>query len=220
MNLFKKKPFKTKTITASLLLLLMVWGSAAIAQESSVGIKGGLNLSTISTDVGSDKNLKPGFHVGVFNKFAFSETFAIQPELLFSTKGLKINYDETMIVDGETRFNTTYIDLPIYLVFNLSEAFQIQAGPYLSYLISANVDTDADVLGFFEINTVKELDRKNFNAFDYGISAGISFNLDPLVIGANYTLGLNPVAKENKASHRMLGDGKNSVIQIFAAIKF
>ncbi len=220
MNLFQTKAFKTKTITTSLLLLLMVWGHIAIAQESSVGIKGGLNLSTISTDEGSDKNLKPGFHVGVFNKFALSETFALQPELLFSTKGLKINYDESSIVDGETRFNTYYIDLPIYLVFNLGEAFQIQAGPYLSYLLSANVDTDAEVLGFFEIDTEKELDRKNFNAFDYGVSAGISFNLDPLVIGANYSLGLNPVAKENEPSRDMLGKGRNSVIQIFAAIKF
>lgn len=91
MSLFHKKPFKTKTITTSLLLLLLVWGSTAIAQESSVGTQGGLNLSTISTDVGSDKNLKPGFNVGVFNKFAFSETFALQPEFLFSTKELKIN---------------------------------------------------------------------------------------------------------------------------------
>ena len=220
MNLFEKKPFKMKTLSTSLLLLLMVWGSTAIAQESSVGIKGGLNLSTISTDVGSDKNLKPGFHVGVFNKFALSETFAIQPELLFSTKGLKINYDESAILDGETRFNTSYIDLPIYLVFNLSEAFQIQAGPYFSYLISAKVETDASVLGFFEIDTDKEIDRKNFNAFDYGVSAGISFNIDPLVIGANYSMGLNPVAKENEPPRKLLGEGKNSVIQVFAAFKF
>ena len=220
MHLFQKKPFKMKTLSTSLLLLLMVWGSTAIAQESSVGIKGGLNLSTISTDIGSDKNLKPGFHVGVFSKIEFSESFALQPELLFSTKGLKVNYDDNLIVDGETRFNNNYIDLPVYLVFNLSEAFQIQAGPYISYLISANVETDATVLGFFEIDSDKELDRKNFNAFDYGVSAGISFNLNPLVIGANYSLGLNPVAKENEPSRNMLGEGKNSVIQIFAAIKF
>ena len=220
MNLFQNNPFKAKTLTASLLFILMAWGSNSMAQESSVGIKGGLNLSTISTDVGSDKNLIPGFHVGVFNKFAFSESFALQPELLFSTKGLKINYDESSIMNGETRFNTYYIDLPIYLVFNLSEAFLIQAGPYLSYLISAKVKTDADVLGFFEIDTEKELDRKNFNAFDYGVSAGISFNIDPLVIGANYSMGLNPVAKENEPPRKLLGEGKNSVIQVFAAFKF
>lgn len=220
MNLFQTKAFIMKTITTTLLLLLMVWGSTASAQESSVGIKGGLNLSTISTDKGSDKNLKPGFHIGVFNKFPLSESIALQPELLFSTKGLKMNYDESLFVDGETRFNTYYIDLPVYLVFNLSEAFQIQAGPYLSYLLSANVNTDAEVLGFFDINTDKELDRKNFNAFDYGVSAGISFNLNPLVIGANYSMGLNPVAKEDEPTRKLLGDGKNSVIQVFTAIKF
>jgi hypothetical protein len=209
-----------KTITSSLLLILIAIGSASLAQESSVGIKGGLNLSTISTDEGSDKNLKPGFHIGVFNKIALSESVALQPELLFATKGLKINYDESPIADGETRFNTNYIDLPVYLALNVSEAFQIQFGPYVSYLISANVDTDAEVFDFFQIDSNDELDRKNFNAFDYGVAAGISFDLDPLVIGANYSLGLNPVAKEDEPSRDMLGDAKNSVIQIFAGIKF
>ena len=209
-----------KTITSSLLLILIAIGSASLAQESSVGIKGGLNLSTISTDEGSDKNLKTGFHIGVFNKIALSESVALQPELLFSTKGLKINYDESPIADGETRFNTNYIDLPVYLALNVSEAFQIQFGPYVSYLISANVDTDAEVFDFFQIDSNDELDRKNFNAFDYGVAAGISFDLDPLVIGANYSLGLNPVAKEDEPSRDMLGDAKNSVIQIFAGIKF
>ena len=31
------------------------------------------------------------------------------------------------MVDGNTRFNATYIDLPVYQVFNLSESFQITA---------------------------------------------------------------------------------------------
>jgi hypothetical protein len=209
-----------KTITSTLLLILLEIGSVSLAQESSVGIKGGLNLSTISTDEGSNKNLKPGFHIGVFNKIALSESAALQPELLFSTKGLKINYDESPIADGETRFNTNYIDLPIYLALNVSEAFQIQFGPYVSYLISANVDTDAEVFDFFQIDSTDELDRKNFNAFDYGVAAGVSFDLDPLVIGVNYSLGLNHVAKEDEPSRDMLGDAKNSVIQIFAGIKF
>ncbi len=209
-----------KTITSTLLLILIAIGSVSLAQESSVGIKGGFNLSTISTDEGSDKNLKPGFHIGVFNKIALSESIALQPELLFSTKGLKINYDESLIADGETRFNTNYIDLPVYLALNVSKAFQIQFGPYVSYLISANVETDAEVFDYFQIDSNDELDRKNFNAFDYGVAAGVSFDLDPLIIGVNYSLGLNAVAREDEPSYDMLGDAKNSVIQIFAGIKF
>lgn len=209
-----------KTISSTLLLILLAIGSISMAQESSVGIKGGLNLSTISTDEGSDKNLKPGFHIGVFNKIALSESIALQPELLFSTKGLKINYDESLIADGETRFNTNYIDLPIYMALNLSRAFQIQFGPYVSYLVSANIETDAEVFDFFQIDSNDELDRKNFNAIDYGVAAGVSFDLDPLIIGVNYSLGLNAVAMEDKPSYDMFGDAKNSVIQIFAGIKF
>lgn len=114
-----------------------------MAQENSIGIKGGLNLSGISGYWDEDKSLKPGFHIGVFANAGINDAVAFQPELLFSTKGSKINYDGAIISDGETHFNTIYIELPLYLTVDLIETFRFQAGPYVSCLFSANVDTDA-----------------------------------------------------------------------------
>lgn len=209
-----------KTLKLISLILVMLVGKSLLAQETSVGLKGGLNLSTISADGGEDKNLKPGFHVGVFTNVGINEAFGFQPELLFSTKGLKINYDGAIITDGETHFNINYLELPLYLTVDLFETFRFQVGPYVSYLLSANVDTDASVFNYFEINSSDELDREYFNAFDYGLAAGIAFNFDALEVGVNYTYGLNQVAKNDEPSHRLLGDGKNRVIQVYAGIKF
>ena len=103
------------------------------AQESHAGIKGGINLSSLTTDGNSDKNLKIGFHAGVYDKIPVGESFAIQPELLYSVKGIKLNYDDNTFADGETRFNLNYIDLPVKFVFNLSDDFEFQFGPYVSY---------------------------------------------------------------------------------------
>ncbi len=207
-----------KLLIVSLSVILL--GTTLYAQEAETGIKGGLNLSSLSTDDNNDKNLKPGFHVGVFTKIPVSESFAIQPELLYSGKGIKLNYDESSFADGETKFNLNYIDLPVKLVFNLSEDFEFQVGPYVSYLVNANVDTDAEVLDFWNIDSDDELDREHFHSLDYGLSAGLGFDLDPLIFGLNYNLGLNPVAKDDDVSRDVLGDAKNSVIQVYVGMKF
>jgi hypothetical protein len=209
-----------KTLIAISTVVFLFIASTAKAQESSAGIKGGLNLSSMTTDGNDDKNLKPGFHIGVFNKIETSETFAIQPELLYSVKGIKYNYDESLFADGETRFNLHYLEVPVKLVFNLSEDFEFQFGPYVSYLLGANIDTDADVLDFFEIDSDDEIDRKNFNSFDYGLTAGIGFDLDPLIIGLNYNLGLNQVAKDDEVSEEILGDAKNTTIMVSVGLRF
>jgi hypothetical protein len=201
-------------------LILIVFGADVYAQESRIGLKGGVNLSTLSIDDNNDKNLKMGFHAGVFNKIGITDKFAIQPELLYSVKGVKYNFDDNVLADGNAKFNLNYLDLPVKLVFNLSEDFEFQFGPYVSYLLNAILDTYAEVLGFWDIDGNDELDRENYNAFDFGVALGLGFDFDPLVVGFNYNLGLTPVAKEDKVSRDILDEAKNSVIQVYVGIKF
>ncbi len=208
---------KAFVITSLMCLLVATTGWA---QESSVGIKGGFNLSSLTTDGNDDSNLNLGINVGVFNKIALTKSVAIQPELLYSMKGTRINYDESSFAEGDSKFNLHYIDLPVKLVFNLSEDFEFQVGPYVGYLIGANTETDATVMDAFNIDSENELDRENFNTIDYGITAGLGFDLNPLIIGANYSLGLNQVAKKDKAPEEILDNAKNSVIQVYVGIKF
>ncbi|HCX99588.1 MAG TPA: hypothetical protein DG754_05555, partial [Bacteroidales bacterium] len=92
--------------------------------------------------------------------------------------------------------------------------------PYVGYLVNAKAETNAEVLDFWNIGSEDEIDRKQFKAFDYGLSMGLGLNLDPLVIGVNYNLGLTTVADEDKISDNILGDSKNSVIQIYMGIRF
>ncbi len=208
------KKLKILTVIAALCLPNML-----MAQEAETGIKGGLNLSTLSVDGSDDSNLKAGFHAGVYSKIPMSSYFAIQPELMYSGKGVKVNYDESAVASGESQFNLHYIDLPVLLVFNLSEDFSIQAGPYVSYLIGANTETDASFFGA-DIDSEDELDRDHFQSLDYGFSAGLGFDLNPLLFGFRYNIGLQQVAKDDDVSYDLLGDAKNSVIQLFVGLKF
>jgi len=190
-----------------------------LAQESSVGIKGGINFANMSVDGSNDENLKMGLMFGVFNKIPINESFAIQPELMYSSKGVKINYDDEAFIEGESKFKLSYIDVPVKLVFNLSEDFEFQFGPYVGYLLSAGFENDGSIAGI-DVNSEDEIDRDNFNPWEFGLTGGLGFDFDPLVIGFSYNMGLSQVAKDDEPSELMLGEAKNSVIQVYAGIKF
>lgn len=209
-----------KKILVAVLIGGILFVSNLSAQNSDFGAKGGLNFSNMTVSGNNDENLKLGFHVGVFDKISISESFAIQPELLYSVKGFKYNFDNVVFADGEAKFNLRYIDLPVKLVYNLSPDFEFQFGPYVSYLLKAKVKTDAEVMDFFDIDSDGELDRANFRPIDMGLSAGLGFNLHPFLLGFNYNVGLTRVAKENRPAEEIIGDARNTVIQIYAGIRF
>mgnify|MGYP001140984532 CR=1 FL=1 len=209
-----------KTSGFLIILFSILISTGAFGQFSRFGVKAGLNMSNMTVEGNNDQNLKFGLHAGVFNKIMILDKFAVQPELLYSSKGFKNNFDESLIADGEAKFNLSYIDLPVKLVYYLAEDFSFQFGPYVGYMLNANVDTDAEVLNYFNIDSQDEIDRDRFNAIDFGLTGGLSFELAPLVVGFNYNIGLTQVAKDNEPTEEMLGDAKNTVIQIYAGILF
>lgn len=179
--------------------------------RAKAGIKGGLNVSNFTSgEQLSDKNARFGFHAGVFGQLFVNEGFAIQPELNYSTKGNKVTTTYG-VIDQETKFNLGYIDMPVLAVFKLGNAVEIQAGPYWAYLLNANIDTDGDLGDGF-----KELSRKNFDNWDYGLAGGLGFNFGNVQLGARYNYGLNSIARSDEAK-RILGNSKNSVGQIYLA---
>ncbi len=176
-----------------------------------VGIKGGLNASNLITDEVTDKHGRFGFHAGVYGQLFSTDAFAIQPEVNFSTKGNEVKHNFG-IIDQETKFNLSYIDIPVLAVFKLGNAAEIHAGAYWAYLVGANIDTDGDLAdGFVSI------DRDNFDKWDYGLVGGIGFNLGQVQLGARYNYGLNKIA-QSAGARAMLGDAKNSVGQIYLAL--
>ena len=213
-----------KKYTTHILLLaaFLMISSSAFSQYSRFGVKAGLNMSNLTVDGNNDNTMKFGLNAGFLGKFYITDMFALQPELLYSSKGFENVFNNELITDGEVNYNFNYIDVPIKLVFYLAEDFNFQLGPYIGYLVNANVDVDnAAILDdFFQVDSQEELDRDMFNALDFGLTGGLGYELDPLVIGFNYNLGLTQVAKENEPTELMLGDAKNTVIQVYAGILF
>jgi hypothetical protein len=97
-------------------------------------------------------------------------------------------------------------------VFKLGESAEIHVGPYVSYLLNANISHDGD-LG----SGVDDLDKDNFKSFDYGLSGGFGLNFGNVQVGARYNYGLAKIADDNDAK-TFLGDSKNSVAQLYVAL--
>lgn len=203
-----------KTLYKTTLLLafgLIAGLNISNAQEARSGLKGGINLSNLYLDEADDENLRFGFHVGAYTQLLGpSNMVGFQPEIAFSTKGARGMYDFAGY-EGEVKFNLNYVDVPLLAVIKLGEVAEIHGGLYTGYLINANVTTEGD-LGSGE----DELERDNFNTWDYGLAAGFAFNLEEISIGARYNYGLQELAKSDEAK-TLLDDSKNSNTQFFIA---
>ncbi|MEX2569357.1 MAG: porin family protein [Cyclobacteriaceae bacterium] len=225
-----KKPYSAQIFTAAIMVMLTLFAGISISHAQSnnpgpkFGIKGGLNLSQLYVEQPNveDENMKMGIHFGVFGKIPVNSFVAVQPEVLYTNMGSKISYGgsdfENLfgIESGEIRFNLNYIQVPLTLAVNLGP-LNIHAGPYLSYLLSANVsDWESSDASPTE---VRELDTEDFNRTDYGVVLGVGFDIKGVNVGARYNFGMREVGKEGLAGN-LTDNSKNSVGQIYLGFGF
>jgi hypothetical protein len=224
---------KLKNLSTFILIMAFFGLSATLAGQvryttiervPAFGIKGGINFSDITDDNDpGDINARTGFHVGLFFETPIAERLSFRPEVLYSTKGTELTYNTDFfginIAEGESTFNLNYIDVPLYLVYYLTDNFNIHVGPYVGFLLNANVTTDTEILNFIEIDGGESLDRDHFNNTEFGVSAGLGFVFGNLSLGANYVMGLNQVADSN-AAEVLLGESRNKVLQVSLGLRF
>lgn len=205
-----------KTILAFVLLTSVSQVTFAQTADSSklkFGIKGGVNFSNLYTDNVEDNNVLTGFNAGLFARLPITQTFAIQPELLYTTKGAELEYNNAF-VNGTSTFKLNYLELPVLLVINLSENFSIHGGPYLAYLIDGQATNNSQGTLF---DVENNLDNDDYNKFDSGVSFGIGYDTDKIGFGVRYNYGLQKVGKERNfnGTNYTFPNGKNSAINLY-----
>ncbi|MFD0963773.1 porin family protein [Pseudofulvibacter geojedonensis] len=184
-----------------LLLLLFAFTLTVTAQEenkqtekntSRFGIKGGYNLASIKTDSNGTTDNRHGFHIGIFGESFISDFFSIQPELMYSQQGYKI---ENELYELEQRLN--YLNLPIMLKVYPDEAFYLELGPQVGYAISHKEELKSNIL-----TTTKSFEP---NSFDWGVNAGLGFrSRSGFSIGARYHLGLGKIYEDSDTFNRLI----------------
>ncbi len=169
--------------------------AAPLQAQTTIGVKGGINVANVDTNVEDISDLidsKTGFVGGGFVTLGLGSLFALQPELLYSQKGFQV--DEF----GETvKFNTNYIEIPVLLKAQFKLAMlrpAVYAGPVLSFetgctvsALELSVDCDDEMAGVGERKT---------NEWGAVFGANLDFFLGPvtLILDGRYQLGLTNLA--------------------------
>ena len=188
------------------------------AQEEKVttefGVKGGFNMSNLYQSEADDNNVIYGFNAGVYATLPISDFIAIQPEILYTTKGAELDYNNAF-VDGNAKFKLNYIEVPLLVRVNITKNFNVHAGGYASYLVSSKVTGDGD------INFDEAVDTDDLNKFDAGIAAGVGVDFNPISVGLRYNYGLTTVGKERTIAGTTytFPDAKNSNFSLYLSYK-
>lgn len=207
----------------STLLGIVVLTTASYAQEQQantetaivgkIGIKAGVSFTNmyVGDDI-TDNQMKTSYHVGLFGKFPLTKGLSLQPELLYSNKGSKLNFGQQ---NGEYRFNLNYIELPVLLSVNVGENFHVNLGPYVGYLTKA----DVTLLENGDFDDLQDVNENDFNRWDLGAAAGIGFDINKFTIGARYNLGFSELNKSTLMG-QILPGSKNNAIYVSLGFAF
>ena len=173
-----------------IVLFAVILMSTVHSQAQSFGIKGGVNFSDLKGTDADGLDSYTSFHLGILKEWVIFDNLSLQPELLYSTQGAK--------VDGaEDKFKLNYLTLPIVLKFYMTDAFSIHAGPQFGLLLG-------------ETENLLPIETKTF---EYGGALGIEYALsNSFFVQGRYNPGFSEIADDV--------DIKNSVIQISLGVTF
>jgi len=213
-----KTPGKITHFVIVSIFLFLASNASCQLSRSTIGIKGGMNISRLSVNGISDESNRVGYHFGAFARLGLTKSFAIQPEALFAVKGAELNFNNAFVTGGAL-ISLKYLDIPVLAVFNITEHLNVHLGPYGSYLIDVSVENKSDSEGAdFE----SEVDKDNFKKMDYGIAAGVGLEFRSLNLGVRYLKGLSEVGEDKMIFGQPYNfpDGKNTAWQLYIGLSF
>lgn len=184
----------------------MLLGLGVANAQSRFGIKAGLNFNSISdVKIGDKKTTmdnKTGFHAGVIYQAKLPLGFALQPELLYTSKNAGKD-------DAELKMR--YFQLPVNVQWGADLVMfrpYLQVSPYIGYAFS-NGSSKA----------LKELTGITFNKFAYGIGVGAGLEIWKFQISGRYCWDLGTVASFKEKGVEF-GNAKNKGFELSLAFLF
>lgn len=210
------------------------------AQEVKFGVKGGMNLSALGSDMkefldeyeGLSQKTRIGFHIGAFVDVEMTENFYIQPGLFYSSKGVKAKDNGDKLT-----MNLNYLEIPILASYRIAVSdnmkWHINAGPYVAYGLGGKIKTSGDGGGdwddddwdYYSYGDDDEGDRdesdkvfdKNggdLKRFDFGLSFGTGMSFNAFYVGLKYDLGLVDIGGENWKDGKIKVKNSNFAISV------
>jgi len=205
---------KSMLVLCTLLLCATV---AAQTDKVKIGVKAGLNISSLTSDENElDSSDKTGFTAGIMAEIPLAKNFSIQPEVLYSQQGMKFSYSDVDVQNShyKSTIGLNYLNIPVMLKYYVVKGLSVQAGPQIGILLKANNKYQDNFLGYENHET--------FNLSDYanGIDTAVNFGLgyqfkNKFYTDLRYTISYSDIFKDASANTYIINsDMKNRVFQI------
>lgn len=203
---------RTITLSVAVLLLFTLGGGTAHAQLLQYGIKGGLNIASLSGDEMDDLDSRMGLAAGAYLSVPVVPSLSIQPEVLYMMKGATESFNGT-----DVTIQLDYLEIPILVKYSFGVPGaparpSIFAGPAFGLNLSSKVKAEAGG------ESVEE-DLEDIKDTDLGLvfGAGLAFHLSGYSLGLDvrYNLGLTSIDDTGEGF-----DVKNNVISLLVSFGF
>lgn len=195
--------------------------------EKSIGFKGGLTASNYWGDDSAGPDYKWGLISGIFftyelnSQFLVFQNIAIQPEILFHSKGAKesyIQFEDELVEElwgVEIVETIKYIEIPILCRLEIPPSSGVTKGflllgPAFAYTMDSGYELKLGSLVSEEDVEVVYVSPRDIDiGFVVGLSAEINVGKVDLVLDLRHTLGLmstvDDITVRNHALSLMLG---------------
>ncbi|MCG8308214.1 MAG: PorT family protein [Cytophagales bacterium] len=165
-----------------LLLLLILSNFYLIqvkAQEVEIGLKAGMNVSTLGrAELGFMSRV--AYHIGGTAEFITTPFFSLQTELMYSLQGAAVDRSQNIYL------NYHYLNIPLLAKAYFYEDASFEIGVQYGRLIEA---VNENYLG-------SQQDQINKN--DFAVAFGLAYKLNEKInFGIRYNLGISNTADRN-----------------------
>ncbi len=163
-----------------LLFTIVLFFSLFSSLQAQFGIRAGLSGTNLRSEVSGlsqDGSTKLNFHFGIVYDLPIPGNLGLRTGLLFNQKG---NDEKEVDASLVQPLSFNYLEIPLSLLFDVTELIFIEAGPTFGYLLSAS-SFDSDV-------------KEEFKSVEVGANLGGGIDLSLVKIGLNYNYGLTNIA--------------------------
>jgi hypothetical protein len=196
INFFYDNIYKFKTMKKLILLACLVaMTSVSAFAQFNLGIKGGLNYTTIKAQENLfDESGVLGYQLGIWTRFG--KTFYIQPEAYIGTKGSTFKFQTGSNPEQKQKFTT--LDIPLLLGTKIGSEklnFRIMAGPAFQF----NLDDNSSA---FALATDPNFYK--YRDFVTNLQAGAGVDLGNLSVDLRYETSLQDINKNDGMRQSLL----------------
>jgi hypothetical protein len=184
-----------------LLVLFCVALTVGVNAQVRFGAKVGGTLSSLTLKDDGTKidffKAGIGFTLGGVLEYSFSESFALQPELLYVLNNVKqkdVVGEEEIVEKGvSAKYVLQSIQLPVNFKYKFGVEnlkFYAAAGPYLGYIVSAKAKAKMEGISVDFDLFDKERSELELKHLDFGVGVGFGVEISKLTVGVGYQYGL------------------------------